>query len=388
MLTLFGHGLLPGATASVSAASFGAAMVTSTTYVDSTRIQFVLPDSMSADAAKLSIRARNPAPTRDWSNMVAATVRSQEIIAINHLNLNVALLIGDTLRGVLYASIPAYEPGGPKLLVIDPALGSIITELPIDGEVGALAMSSDGAWLYATIPTTKSLRRFDLASRSLDLTWNSLRSESGSLMTPLAVAVLPTAPTTIAVLTDPDFAVDGMNRVAIFDDTVPRPHVAKYITWWGSDLAFPTDSEVVELQQTSASPWHIVHVDSLGADSVRTVNTGITASSMIIRGDTILTNDGSVSLLHDGTLLGHIAGRSFTLGTDGAVYSILDRGVFYPIHELHATMLSTFAELGAPIATTGLVVGSAHHFVRWGPGRFALGGYPGLDIVQLVSPGW
>ena len=387
-LALRGHEFLPGVTAFVSAVSYSAGAELPASFIDSTEITIALPDSLFTDAAVLSIHARNPAPTADWSNTGTATVRSSEIASIGHMDLNVGVLLGDSLRGVVYASVPAYDPGGPKLLVIDPALGSVLTELPIDGEVGDLAMSSDGAWLYAAIPSSKSLRRFDLVSRTLDQSWNSLRSESGALLAPVAIASSPTTPTTLAVLTVADFGVDGLNRMVIFDDTVPRAHVAKYLTWWGSDLAFPTDSEVVELQLTAASPWHIVHVDSLGTDSIRTVTTSITAASMIIRGDTILTDDGSVSLWRDGTLLGHVVGRSFALGSNGTVYSILDRGGSYPIHELHATSLANLTELGGPLATTGLVVGSAHHFVRWGPGKFALGGYPGLDVVQVVSPGW
>jgi hypothetical protein len=392
-ITVHGEKLVPGAVAYVSQKDleYNYSQQFPTTWIDSGTVQFTLPDSLAADAYTLSIRLRNPSPTADISARTLLYTRSAEITGTRHLGLTISRLIGDTVHQRMYAAVPEYVSGTPRLAVIDPLTATVSQDLPVPGEVGDMVISDDGQWLYASFPSAKVLRRYDLTTLTVDRTWNSIKEGAGAeaLLAPTAIALLRGSSNVLAVLTEEDWTVDGYNRLVIFDDTIPRPHREPLLAWWGSDLEFPNDSILVELQHTSPSPWRIFRVDSTGADSIASVRVnGISAGAITVRGDTAIFSDGSIAGLFTGTHLGDLPDGSITFGAAGLVFTVKQRGNYPVVHELRATDLATLAPVGTPIMLSGMQVSPYNPFVRWGNGGFAWGGNAGIDFIDIARSGW
>lgn len=383
-VTFYGSGFLPGAVVTLQVA-FENPRVLATTVVNGTTLTAVLPDSVALNAVRWSARVRNPAPTAGPSDTVTIEVRSAEISDIRRIPFPVSRIVADTFRQRLYAAVSADMAGGPKLSIIDPVTGTSLGDLPVGGAVSSLALSADGAWLYVALPGTKELKRIDLATGTVDRTW-AARSDSGNAVAAVQIAASATSPGTLAVLTEPDFMVSGQNLLVIFDDTIPRSNVGRQVTWWGSALAFPSDTLVVELQQTFPSPWHLFRVGPTGVDTVLEVRVDqIGASQMLVWGDTILTDDGTASRLSTGLQLTKHPSATYTFGDGTMVMGIRDRDFGAPDKELRAYDRATLLQTGPTLSMVGV---SGSSFVRWGPGKFALGGSSGISVIEVAPGTW
>lgn len=389
-ITVHGKRLLPGAVAYVAQKDleYGYSQQFPTTWLDSGSVQFVLPDSLAADAFTLSVRVGNPAPTADLSPRVFFHVRSSEITGTRHLALSVERLVGDTVHHRLYGSVSASDAGSPKLVVIDPVTATVTQELPVPGAVGALEISDDHQWLVAAFPAERLLRRYDLSTLTVDRTWGGPRSDLDSTLAPISISLLHGSGHILAVLSAPDYTVDGLNELVIFDDTLQRPRALHLLNWDGADLEFPSDSILVDVQ-AFAYGWRIFRVDSAGPDSVGAQQIGTSNPvGFHVRGDTVITVEGLIADLWTATALGHLPEGAITFGGGGLAFTVNVRGLYNVVHDLRATDLSTLLPVGTPIVTTGMQVSPSNAFVRWGPGGFAWGGLAGIDFADISRPGW
>jgi hypothetical protein len=389
-VTVHGRKLLPGAVAYVAQKDleYNYSQQFPTTWIDSGTVQFTLPDTLAADAFTLSVRLLNPSPTADISARVMLYVRSAEITRISHLDLSVSRLIGDTVHQRMYATVPGYVSGTPRLVVIDPLTPAVSQDLPVPGEVGALVISDDHHWLVAAFPEQKLLRRYDLTTLTVDRTWNGPRNDYDSILAPISIGLLHGSGHTLAVLSAADFSVDGLNELVIFDDTLQRPRALHVLNWEGADLEFPSDSMLVDVQ-AYATGWRIYPVDGLGPDTLNARQVGSSQPVNIwIRGDTVITANGLVADLRTGSTFGQLPGGSMVFGGAGLVFTKGMHGYNNPVYELRATDLATFAPSGSPISTTGLQVTPEGPFVRWKSGGFAWAGAAGIDFIEVSRPGW
>lgn len=127
-------------------------------------------------------------------------------------------LIYDSSRRLLYASVPSAAGAiiGDTIAFIDPATALVVAFVPVGHEPGALALSSDRKFLYFALNDEKSLRRLNLATRTVD--------DGFRLPTSRIVAILQASPRDPDVLAfsqeKNNFVVKGTNSFAL-DLTTP-----------------------------------------------------------------------------------------------------------------------------------------------------------------------
>lgn len=389
-LVVHGHSFVPGASIRLGPIGIDhpwSPSLLPTTFVDSTELQFALPDSFAAYAALFTITVFNPAPVADHSQTDTLTIRSSAISDLRHLDQAVDHLVGDTIRHRLYASSLSYS-GDADLLVIDPSTGNTLTSIPLGGSASDLKMSADGAWLYAAIPSTKSILRFDLSTLMVDRNWHGPDWSPGLALGPVKIAPSLSEPGVIAILTEDDPSSGGQQRVAVYDDTVIRPNLSN-LSGGGASLDFINDSTLAAISGGFPASWHLFGVDSSGVHSAGAVmSTSAFGVLVTVRGDTILTSDGHASLLSNGALLGTLTGQSFAVGEGDTLYSTRRLGNPPAIHEFRAFTLGDLSQLGTIISTTGVEAEEAATFVRWSHGGFAAGGAQGIDIILVDRGGW
>src|SRR6185369_16361629 len=69
-------------------------------------------------------------------------------------------IIYDAGRRLIYAGVPGTAGNiGNSIVTVDPFQGSVNDAVWIGSEPGAMALSTDGTWLYAGIDTASSIRR-------------------------------------------------------------------------------------------------------------------------------------------------------------------------------------------------------------------------------------
>ena len=114
----------------------------------------------------------------------------------------------------IYATIPAAATNFSNcLLVIDPMLGRIETNYFLGDDPQKMALSDDGQFLYVAFYGSNVVRRFDTSTHSIGLEISLGQDAYGSMILPVALAVLPGQPHSYAV---------SAGGLRIFDDAVER----------------------------------------------------------------------------------------------------------------------------------------------------------------------
>jgi hypothetical protein len=140
----------------------------------------------------------------------------------NTIDISTGGIVWDATTARLYAIIPTYSTLDPNTLAtIDPSSGTIVGAAQLDGgvghiELGTLAVSSDGQYLYVAVSDatlqTDHVERLRASDLGVDQTITLPAFE-----TVAALAPAPGAPHTLAVL-------KGGNspQLGIYDDATPR----------------------------------------------------------------------------------------------------------------------------------------------------------------------
>ena len=380
-----GHGFFNGMTATVNDVPHAIGVV------DSTTATLTIDDSLTTSARRLGIRVRNPAPTPTNFEMDTLDVRTTDIESVSIVPGPYQVIRGDTLRHRVYATIPAVVAGGPALHVIAGNGTGLITALPIPGEVRDIAVSSDAHYLYATVPSTQQVLRFDLNTLTLDRSWTPFAGPGDSLR-PYYLAPSPTVPTTVAVFTGAG-ALNGFHHVAVYDDTLRRPHLADVNGSYVGTVRWASDSEIALLQHTGPSPWYIVHIDSLGTDSVRYVWTwDLQITDFLVYGDTLIGNEGGLAQFHTGTGIGYIPDRGspflipIAAGPEGKVF-VASRDGYPLVQYLRLFDVGSMTSIGPAVAFPALRFPAR---LEWlGGGYFAISSDGnGIEIVKVDRNDW
>ena len=172
--------------------------------------------------------------SRNWGINVHYRVLEFALQAAQKQASHVNDMVWDAVAQKFYLSFSASSADyANHIAVLDPSTGQITASFPVGGEPQRLAVSADGAYLYAALGAASEVRRLKLPGMTLDTTLNlSPDSASGRIATDLAIA--PGQPRTLAVaLSD--------HSVAIYDDEISRPAIAggddstriTAITWAG-----------------------------------------------------------------------------------------------------------------------------------------------------------
>jgi len=145
-------------------------------------------------------------------------------VRVVHLSTND--LVFDSVDKLIYASVPSSEFAiGNSITALDPAKGTIGSSVFIGSEPTHLAISDDGAFIYAGLYGAAAIRRFDPPTQTAELQYSLGNGGFNGVFYPGELVVLPGEPHALAVSRfygslSPPFA-----GTVIYDDAVPRPNV-------------------------------------------------------------------------------------------------------------------------------------------------------------------
>ncbi|MBB5344386.1 beta strand repeat-containing protein [Tunturibacter empetritectus] len=222
-----------------------------------------VPASVLSTVGTVTIAVSNPAPGGGTSqtqtlNVISASNR------VRTVNVAAADLAWDSVHNLLVASTLSSSANNPNSIVtIDPLQGTVIASQTLPSQPAGIAVTSDGSYIYATLPSTGQIERLILPSLTPDITFALGKGANGVMNTTAAVTAAPGQPHTVAVSlhtgdTNPESAVGG---VAVYDDGISRattvgppayPNVYDSLVWgkdsttlYGTDSAYSGGPEDV-----------------------------------------------------------------------------------------------------------------------------------------------
>lgn len=261
-------------------------------------------------------RTPMPTPTQDASGVI-------------HLALPANGLIYDSLRNVLWASIPGNsDAAGNSVVSIDPATGNVTDEIYAGSEPGYLALSGDGSHLFATLGGAPAIASIDLATRHSS-SFSLLDTSSPLYWSAIGVsAIAGQSNSSVAVRS----AVGVNSSVIAYDAGIPRKNTFNNGT--GANLytqyvqtIFPADATnafyAADTQEHRFDGTHDVYrliVDSTGVKLDKQLNTLLLGSGAAAQGVTAFNQP--VSLVYNAGRLFTSAGQILTPDTTQILGSV------------------------------------------------------------------
>jgi sugar lactone lactonase YvrE len=295
--------------------------------------------------------------------------------------------------GLFYASVPSSAGStGNSIQSVDPETGSLGTPVFIGSEPTKLALSDDNQTLYVGLEGAAAVRRFNLVSQTAEPQFPLAFGNIILPVFPYDIAVVPGNPNSVAVSRTDRITSPNDDGVAIYDNGVPRPSVARRSTF-GVEYSNTPD----KLYSFGASGG----VDRLSADSsgvhfLSNVET-ITQGDLRFDGGLLYGSRGDVLDPVTGFMKGSFTG--FEPGGNAVMTTDIANGRAYFLNtdgsSLTATLrafdLNTFVPLGAvsfPIPN-GSPVTPVSTLLRWGTNGLAFrnGSYVIFIQTDLVSNG-
>lgn len=153
----------------------------------------------------------------------SVTPTIQLAVRIESINLTTQDILYDSMRDLLYASIPSTAGNmADRIAVISVPTGTIETSIFVGNSPNRLAISADNSYLYTGLDSAGAVRRVNLISQTAELQFSL---GSGSCGTFLAedMVVLQDDPHAIAISQRNSGCSPRHEGVAIYDDGVRRP---------------------------------------------------------------------------------------------------------------------------------------------------------------------
>lgn len=129
---------------------------------------------------------------------------------LSTLSMNVTDLAFDSVSGKLFACVANTGPHAGEIVVIDPIDGSIFDTIPLGLNLDEIVVTDDGQFAYVAVHADNSVRRVNLASKTVDQVLTSVPS--------VTLSTIPGQPHAICIGADP---TGGVN-VSVYDDTTRR----------------------------------------------------------------------------------------------------------------------------------------------------------------------
>ena len=136
-------------------------------------------------------------------------------------------MVHDPTRNLIYIASHASAPVHPSsIIVVDAATGAVLSSVPVGNDPQSLALSDDGSALWVGLLGEGRVRRLTPGATLVPGPAYSLPKllTTGEASAPISVAVLPGAPSSIAVGVQGTGSADYYGRRAVFilDDGQPR----------------------------------------------------------------------------------------------------------------------------------------------------------------------
>ena len=152
------------------------------------------------------------------ANVYPANVR------VIHLTTND--LVFNSFDKLIYASVPSNEVAiGNSISAINPANGAVGPSVFVGSEPSHLAISDDGAFIYAGLYGAAAIRRFSLPAHTAELQFSLGFAPFGGPAFPGELVVLPGEPHALAVSRSVPWLSPSFAGTPIYDDGVARPNV-------------------------------------------------------------------------------------------------------------------------------------------------------------------
>jgi hypothetical protein len=334
-----------------------------------------------------------PSPTKTPGSTPTATpspTSTPRTDRIQQLSLPTNDLVYDRFSQRLYASVPSSAGGtrGNSITPIDPFAGSIGSSVFMGNDPGRLAMSDDGAYLYAGLKAAPAVRRFHIPSQSAGLQF-PLGDANFSGEYAEDLEVLPGIPGSVAVSLKNILAFPGHDGVAIYDEGVRRSVKTSGGVFDSNVIEFSDSASRLYGYDNEVSEYGFrrMNVNASGVTVMDNISFLITGYGvdMEYEGGRIYATGGKVIDPEGRTLLGTYAatgpvesdstvGRTFFVSGSGSNVRLFafDQQKFTLIGSLDISGVS-----GTPVT-----------LVRWGPNGLAFnttGGQVYLVETSLVA---
>ena len=188
VITVSGTGFSSSSVASLN----GKALTTSVTSTNA--LTAVVPAANLTALGWSTITVTNPAPGGGTSAPLPLSIFNVVTLGVNHL-------VYDPFTRKLYASVGSGSSTvtGNSIATITPETGAIGIPVPIGSQPGALALSSDGQVLYASLKGSNTVASFNMLTQQSDGAYSiALSNTYGTITAPTAMAVQPGSETVVA----------------------------------------------------------------------------------------------------------------------------------------------------------------------------------------------
>lgn len=195
-----------------------------TTFVSENQVTAVVAAASVAAEGSVSVRVLNPArglasaPT--VLPVLPVTPGIEAPVVVEREN---ASIVGDPVRNVVYASIPAgAEADANSILKLDATTGAVLDAIAIEGDPGRMAVSENGQFLYAALRAAPHIVRIRLADFEVDATLATPRSPEFSDERALDLVVPTGDPLRLVATLRSPTAPDGA-RMVLYQDVTALP---------------------------------------------------------------------------------------------------------------------------------------------------------------------
>jgi hypothetical protein len=218
-------------TITISGANFGAGATAqwnganrSATVVSSTSMTMTLTTADVATPQTGRITVTNPGASTSNTMSVGVVSSAPSLSVVRTVTLTHTDLVYDSLRSVLYASVPSNAAQYANEIVrIDPATGAVTGELAVGSNPATLAITDDDQYLYVALLGAPTIVRVTLATLSKDIDIPLPADSSYGEKYANDIVPIPGAPRTIAVATVlPSLLSPENGGTYLFDDATPR----------------------------------------------------------------------------------------------------------------------------------------------------------------------
>jgi len=322
-------------------------------------------------------------------------------VSVRTLDLRTNDMVYDPLRSRIYASVPSNAVGsfGNSIVKVDPVSGAVESSVFVGNEPDKLAISDDGAFLYAGLDGLSAVQRIDLATFTPDF---KFPIGTDTTFGPNFVGDIEVAPGNsheVAVLRYTTGASPPGNRLMIFDDAMLRQNTVFQFQVSVSFIVFGADaSHLYGYAGGAGGPFSRYRVDASGV-ALRDTFSDLVGGDIDLQfsAGKLYTNGGDV--LDPETL--QTAGR-FNLGFPFSAIAMLPdvagKHMFFVGVDAHGIArlkvydTDTFrqiSQLDTPVGPDASGFARSGRVIRWGTNGVAFnvkgdGIGPGNDLSKIV----